>query len=374
MKFFEILFGKKDQAARRAADEAGREVGSLASQLHDLCAGLSASTTEQASAIQETSASADEVNAMISRNAANAERSRTMSASSTEAAGRGKSAVAEMMKSIEEIHVSNREITREIEESNQKIAEIVKVIKDIGAKTKIINDIVFQTKLLSFNASVEAARAGEHGKGFAVVAEEVGNLARMSGNAAREISEILDSSITRVQNIVADTGTKVSGLMAESSAKIDRGTVTARRCGDVLDELVSSVNQMSSCVSEIANASREQAQGVNEINRAMSQLDALMQTNLSSTQSAAQLAHKLKAQSSRLAIYTDDRRGGSEPPRVSAPEAKVIPLPAAPKAVKTAKASSSSPAPQPAVPGEKVLKLASGATVPSRDDRRFEEV
>jgi methyl-accepting chemotaxis protein len=76
----------------------------------------------------------------------------------------------------------------QINYSNEQMSEIVKVIQEIETKTKVINDIVFQTKLLSFNASVEAARAGEQGKGFAVVAEEVGNLAQMSGNAAKEIS------------------------------------------------------------------------------------------------------------------------------------------------------------------------------------------
>ena len=74
------------------------------------------------------------------------------------------------------------------------------LISEIGNKTKVINDIVFQTKLLSFNASVEAARAGEHGKGFSVVAEEVGNLAHMSGNSAKEITQLLESSINRVNN------------------------------------------------------------------------------------------------------------------------------------------------------------------------------
>jgi methyl-accepting chemotaxis protein len=317
--------------------------------------------SEQAAAIQETSASADEVNAMISRNAANAERSKTMSMASAEAAGRSKSALAEMMKSIQEIHASNKEINREIEESNHKIAEIVKVIRDIGAKTKIINDIVFQTKLLSFNASVEAARAGEHGKGFAVVAEEVGNLARMSGNAAREISEILEVSISRVQSIVAETEKKVGGLMSASGARIERGTQTARNCEKVLDEVVASVGEVNSCVGEIATASREQAQGVSEINRAMSQLDTLMQSNLSGVQSAAALTQKLKAQGMLLAQCMDEV--GSHPP--SAPPAgpkgaKVIPMPKA-AAVK-------------GTPGEKVLKLASGASVPSREDRRFEEV
>lgn len=102
-----------------------------------------------------------------------------------------------MIHSITEISESNDRIMSQVADGNRKISEIVQVISEIGNKTKVINDIVFQTKLLSFNASVEAARAGEHGKGFAVVAEEVGNLAQMSGNAAKEISDMLNGSVSR---------------------------------------------------------------------------------------------------------------------------------------------------------------------------------
>jgi methyl-accepting chemotaxis protein len=96
--------------------------------------------------------------------------------------------------------------------SNDEISSIVKVIAEIGDKTKVINDIVFQTKLLSFNASVEAARAGEQGKGFAVVAEEVGNLATMSGKAAEEISSMLGDSMGKVELIVMACPMALCGL------------------------------------------------------------------------------------------------------------------------------------------------------------------
>src|SRR5690606_36951178 len=93
---------------------------------------------------------------------------------------------------------------KEILHSNEKIEQLVKVIGNIGEKTKVMDEIVFQTKLLSFNASVEAERAGEHGRGFAVVAQEVGNLAQMSGKSAQEIAEIVKSSIQEAEAITTE--------------------------------------------------------------------------------------------------------------------------------------------------------------------------
>lgn len=96
---------------------------------------------------------------------------------------------------MREIDSSNKELVKEIERNNTELTKITNMISEINEKTQVINDIVFQTKLLSFNASVEVVRAGEHGKGFAVVAEEVGNLASMSGKASLDISEMLETSI-----------------------------------------------------------------------------------------------------------------------------------------------------------------------------------
>jgi methyl-accepting chemotaxis protein len=188
----------------------------------------------------------------------------------------------------------------QVEESNQNLAEIVKVITEIGSKTKIINDIVFQTKLLSFNASVEAARAGEQGKGFAVVAEEVGKLAQMSGAAAKEISDMLDGSIKKVQNIVSETKSKVEALIEQGKEKVTIGTSVAKQCGEALDQMVSSVSEVSRMVSEIAMASQEQAEGVKQINQAMGQLDQTTQQNASGSQETASAAEELSSQADAL--------------------------------------------------------------------------
>ncbi|MGE3759138.1 MAG: methyl-accepting chemotaxis protein, partial [Pseudobdellovibrionaceae bacterium] len=141
---------------------------------------LSEAATEQAAALQETVAAIDEINAMVEKNVESANRSKEVSSESRETAARGKNTVDSMLNAMSEINNSNEQIADQISRSHAQLSEITKLITDIGSKTKVINEIVFQTKLLSFNASVEAARAGEYGKGFAVVAEEVGNLAQMS--------------------------------------------------------------------------------------------------------------------------------------------------------------------------------------------------
>jgi methyl-accepting chemotaxis protein len=107
--------------------------------------------------------------------------------------------------------------------TNENMADIVKSIAEIKTKTNVINDIVFQTKLLSFNASVEAARAGEHGKGFAVVAEEVGALAAMSGNASKEIAQLLDGSLSRVTVLADETKQRADGIAIGSALKRSGG-------------------------------------------------------------------------------------------------------------------------------------------------------
>jgi methyl-accepting chemotaxis protein len=207
---------------------------------------------------------------------------------------------------MDEISQSNESIMAQINESNQKMGEIVRVIQEIGNKTKVINEIVFQTKLLSFNASVEAARAGEHGKGFAVVAEEVGNLAQMSGNAAKEISDMLDGSISKVDFIVNETKSKVEHLVAQGKGKVESGVRVARQCSDVLNEIVHNVSKVSTLSQEISQASKEQAQGVTEINKAMGQLDTVNQQNTTTSQEASTSAQQLSSEAVILKGIVED--------------------------------------------------------------------
>ena len=277
-------------------ESGANEVASASKQISESSAELSSSSTQQATSLQETVSSIDQVSAMVSRNAENAKRSQEVAHTSRETAMLGKQSVESVIQAIEDINVSNQDIIRQIEASHQELAGIVKVISEIGNKTKVINDIVFQTKLLSFNASVEAARAGEHGKGFAVVAEEVGNLAQMSGNAAKEISQMLDSSVQTVEKIVQDTKTRVERLVMAGRSRVETGTVTARNCGTVLENIVKNVNEMAEMVSEIASASQEQSQGVQAITKTMGHLDEVTQQNASISEQSASAAEQLSAQ------------------------------------------------------------------------------
>jgi methyl-accepting chemotaxis protein len=222
----------------------------------------------------------------------------------------------------------------QVNESNEQIAGIVKVVEQIAKKTQVINDIVNKTELLSFNASVEAARAGEHGKGFAVVAEEVGNLARMSGAAAEEITSLIDGSIENVNKIVRETGSKVSTLIESGKRSVAEGTVVAQECGEVLREIVGNVNSVSAMSGEIATASTEQARGINEITKAMNQLDQMTQQNAATSEECASAAEELSAQAESLKSTvtllvktvngnkagTDEPAPGHEPARKQAPK------------------------------------------------------
>lgn len=263
---------------------------------------LSQATTEQAASLEETAASLEEITAMISKASESANQAAASSALSQTKAEEGRSAVQKMLSSMEEINKSNQDIESQIEHSNEQMSGIVKVIQEIGNKTKVINEIVFQTKLLSFNASVEAARAGEHGKGFAVVAEEVGNLAQMSGSAAKDISGMLESSVLEVEKIVNDTRSKVEEMIRQGKERVATGVEVANLCAESLNDIVSNVTVVSGLAKEISLASREQSLGVSEINKAMGQLDIVTQQNAATSQIVASAADELNSQAEALKL------------------------------------------------------------------------
>lgn len=280
--------------------DGGNVVASAAGEIHKSSTALAANVSEQAAALQETVSSLDEISAMIATSTDNAWQSQEVAKAGHVSAENGRQAVREMIKAIGEISESNAEINMQVEYSNKQLGDIVKVIAGIGDKTKVINDIVFQTKLLSFNASVEAARAGEHGKGFAVVAEEIGNLAQMSGNAAKEINEMLTASIKSVEGIARETKENVESLIVSSKEKVRAGSDVANRCGQSLDAIVENVNEINRMIAEIARASKEQSQGVQGIHLAMSQLDQVTQQNSVVVQSTSNATEKLNSQSQSL--------------------------------------------------------------------------
>lgn len=273
---------------------------------------LSSSVNEQAAAIQETTASTEELSAMVKKNQENAFQSNIVSKKSADSANLGKQSVEQMITAIEDIHHSNQKMMSSVEQSNSNIEEIIQVIHEISNKTKVINEIVFQTKLLSFNASVEAARAGEHGKGFSVVAEEIGNLATMSGTAAQEIATMLGESTSKVESIVNTTKSEVGALMVEGKKKVELGITVAKRCNDVLDDIVGHVQEVDNMVSDITVASEEQSKGIIEISKAMGQLDQATQMNADSSRQMAFSAEELSGQSRKLNGLVEDLKNTVE--------------------------------------------------------------
>ncbi|MGK5085879.1 methyl-accepting chemotaxis protein [Bdellovibrionota bacterium FG-1] len=380
--FSSSLAGKLAQIADRLS-EGAQQVASESTNVSSASTELSSAAHEQAAALQETVASLDQVSAMVNKNSDNATRSQEVSSNSQSVAEKGKVVVTEMISSIDAISKSNAEIMRQIEQSNQEMGEIVKVISEIGSKTKVINDIVFQTKLLSFNASVEAARAGEHGKGFAVVAEEVGNLAQMSGNAAKEITQMLDASISKVESIVTQTQSRVDQLVVTGREKVEAGTLTARRCGEVLDEIVTQVNTVTQMTAEIATASQEQSQGVQEITKAMGQLDQVTQQNTAASQEASGASERLSKQAHGLRAMVGDLRheidgngdtsSGSVAKAPSANAAKPKSS-GSKKLAKVIPIKPNKPMESAAEPEVRQAVGASGLPIPKENDPRFQDV
>lgn len=276
------------------------EVSGTVSDLTMSANALSSATNTQASSIQETAASMEQIRAMVERNAENSVESALLSEQSKKHAGTGQSSVKDMITAMVDITESNKMIQEEVESGNKRISEIVGIISEIETKTNIINDIVFQTKILSFNASVEAARAGEHGKGFAVVAEEVGNLANMSGNAAKEITTLLARSTQQVNSIVDETTNRVRSLMEQAEAKLKRGGQVVEVCGEVLEKIVANADELAQKVESIASASKEQSSGVVEIGTAIHHLEQSTHINHSETENTAASARHLDTQVEEL--------------------------------------------------------------------------
>ncbi|WP_374242031.1 methyl-accepting chemotaxis protein [Zoogloea sp.] len=220
-------------------------------------ADLSARTEEQASSLEETASSMEQLNATVRQNADNARQANALATRSHEDVMRGSTVVRQVVATM-----------NEIQERSSKISDIIGVI----------DSIAFQTNILALNAAVEAARAGEQGRGFAVVATEVRNLAQRSAQAAQEIKALIGSSVRT----------------------IEAGASQVNEAGTTMETLVASFQEVSSLVSEISGASREQSQGIEQITTAVGQMDEVTQQNAALVEEAAAAAESLEEQASAL--------------------------------------------------------------------------
>jgi len=238
---------------RSAADE----VAAGARQVADSSQILSHGSTEQASSIEEVTESMSQIEEQTKKNALNATQANEIALKAKENALEGNSQMQEMIKAM-----------AEIKDSSTNISKIIKVI----------DDIAFQTNILALNAAVEAARAGQYGKGFAVVADEVRNLAARSANAAKETTELIENSIKKV-----GVGNQIANNTAES-----------------LNKIVAEVTKVADLVEEIAEASSEQALGIEQINAAITQVAQVVQTNSATAEESAAASEELSAQAELL--------------------------------------------------------------------------
>lgn len=283
-----------------ALEHQSTEVSAEADSIAQSSLKLSEATQEQAAAVQETSSAIDEINSMVGKTSEAISHSSEMSQKSFDSAQSGQTAIKEMLTAIGSIHNCSNEMTTQTNESNRQISEIAKVIAEIGQKTQVINEIVFQTKLLSFNASVEAARAGDHGKGFAVVAEEVGSLAQMSGNAAKDIADSILASIEKVEDIVRTTSVRMENLIQQTQQEIKEGILKAENCQQSLEEILERVAQSNNLSTDISTASKEQAKGVEEVMKAVQQVDVAIQQNAHTSEQTSATAAQVNIQAEKL--------------------------------------------------------------------------
>lgn len=276
-----LIVFKMSKSLQKIADTAGaaaQQVASASNELAQSSEKLSSGAQEQASSVEETSASLTEIAGMASSNISIAEQTQK--------------SVNEVLqisqvsqKSMEQLSAAMNTIMQ----SNIRIEKLVNIIQEIGEKTQIIDDIVFKTQLLSFNASVEAERAGEHGRGFSVVAQEVGNLAQLSGKAALEISAIVKSSIKEAESAASEN--KVNVVTGEKLA-----TETKEKIGSALSALTHSLNN----ISKIVDASKEQGSGINQISISVDSISHLTQETASVSEESASAGTELASQAASL--------------------------------------------------------------------------
>jgi methyl-accepting chemotaxis protein len=300
---------------------AGEQIDTGSNQVSDSAQNLSQGSTEQASAIEEIGASLSEMTGRTRDNAENAASANQLSSSASSAANEGSAQMQQMVTAMAEIN-----------ESGKNISKIIKTI----------DEIAFQTNLLALNAAVEAARAGQHGKGFAVVAEEVRNLAARSAKAAQETADLIEGSVQKGQN----------------------GTAIAERTARALEEIVTGIGKTSDLVAEIAATSKEQADGLAQVNEGLTLVDQVVQRNTAGAEESAAAAEELSSQSSYLhQLIGQFRLKGASALKVQAPAPRL--------AAKPALAKPSRPAPATPQTSEWGQAASNSAPVIALDDSEF---
>lgn len=267
---------------------------------------LAQSSAEQARAVEASASAIHEISSTVNSNADFARKATEAADDGVQVTRNGIETLNNVMDAIRGISQNNVDVIKEMQDTNKEVSEIVKVIEEIETKTSIINDIVFQTKLLAFNASVEAARAGEHGKGFAVVAEEVGNLSNRSGEAAKDISALLNDGVSRIKKIVEVSDLKVKRLSREGEGKVESSMTVVNESKEVLDIMLTNAEQIKNMVNEIATASSQQNEGVQAVSLSFGQMEVSIKENSMIAEKSTAQSTILRKQSEKLSAVIRD--------------------------------------------------------------------
>lgn len=241
------------QSVRQGSDQIQTAATDVASGNQE----LSSRTEATASSLEQTASSMEEITATVRQSADASRQANQLASTAASVAAKGGEVVDQVVGSM-----------RDIQQSSQRIADIISVI----------DGIAFQTNILALNAAVEAARAGEQGRGFAVVAGEVRSLAQRSANAAKEIKDLITTSVERVHT----------------------GTAQVESAGQTMAEIVTSVQRVSDIIGEITTAAMEQSNGISQVNVAVTQLDQMTQQNAALVEQSAAAAQRLRDQATRL--------------------------------------------------------------------------
>ncbi len=229
--------------------------------------------SNEKAAVQKSSSASHEISSMVSTTADAAQELSQMAVDSNTAVKNSVRALQSLVEMISLVDQSSKSLQVSVKSGLKEIASVTATMAEISEKAKIINDIVFQTKLLSFNASVEAARAGEHGKGFAVVAEEMGNLARASGSAAKEIEAILSTGVERTQSQIIKVTTDLEKVAAETIQAITAVSAKSNEISSAFFQLENYSKGTEAKAREISLATNEQKIGVQEISNSLQNLE-----------------------------------------------------------------------------------------------------